>query len=282
MSTPGDSPPKSFDSSLYPHPSSFNDSFRGFPVRLLEDETLSSNDIDIAMAVLALTSLRGSDDGWGTKKGKSIQLAPDVTTELLANFTRIDVKNIARHLGHLETSKYIVTETTERRITDLRWNMNTKGIRRALELKEAWVRVPKAILFDPSLPSTAKHAYLALCRLNYTLTSRDLRNRGHLRTDFPVSDGLLGDVMHKGRAAAARYKADLHALRLIERGEGKPLKGIPQIRFVPLEVRYAYSNRAQAHRARGVPLYVPLRDYEERWHSYASGNEISVTEYDYS
>ena len=239
------------------------------------------------MVLLGLTGVRGELHTWedgelsGEGRDYGFALAPDITTGLLSNFTKIDQKNIARHLRRLEDRNYIVQEHEDRHIADVRWNVNTAGIKRSILMKEDWVKVPKAVLCDASLSSTAKHAYLALCHLNYTLSSAELRANRKLRTNFPVSDSLLGEVMGCGRAAARRYKAELRQARLITDGEGKPYKGIPQMQFVPPAVRYAYNPRVLRSGVRGEPLYVPLprdvieRQYE-RWQTDGEFNHIRV------
>ena len=231
--------------------------FRAFPAVCLEDPELTSSHIDVLLTLMIFVDAKNSK--------RDIFHVAGIDSRLMSQYTQVHPGNIGTRLRELRELGYLVTAYQGKRISDVRWNLNKAGVSPALKWRAKWAKAPKPVIQDQTLLSNVKHAYIALRWLNFTLSEKTKSRE--VREQFYVARGLLAEVMHVHPDSAKRYLKELERLHLIEYREGKTLKGIRPMQFVPLALRYAHVEARMGQR-RGHHRY-PIRDDMEaavaRW-----------------
>lgn len=244
----------------------FIDRFRSYPRTVFDDPELRSHHQDLLMALAAMTRWESST--------RIITYPPEgITSDLLSHFSCVARSKIGFYLGEIADVGHIRLDREGRGIVRTRWHARHYE---ALRGRESWFAVPKAVLYDRTLSSRQKHAYLAVNLLRYTTMTQAQRQHARRLDRFYVAPSLLATVMHLGCPKTARkFLKELRELRLIEETGGPDHRGMRQLQLVPLEVRYAY-RPDDGKRYRGVPLYLPYDDVEARYQSYRATGRVTA------
>ena len=257
-------------------PRSFEDDFKAYP-RVALDKSLKAHHIDLMMVQLGLTRIEGSE--------RTVKTADSIDTELISCFTAIRRSNIGRYITELEEQKFLKTQRSGTRITNVAWG-HRKGIQTGLKRRDKWVYMPRAVLLDPTLPSTAVQTYAVLRWLSHTLVSPAERNQqiSRKRVFHPGTPLLIANTRISTRVTARKRLQELRDLKLIvDQPDVPTLCGIKAISFTPLEIRYAFLEDFHEYNARGLSRYVPVDAVNgpaltqaERYEHHINGRRVEV------
>ena len=227
--------------------------WKAYPKALLDEARVKAHHHSIALATLALTSISHGS----TTDRQAARTTAGLTSRAVGRLAGVSEGNAGTYLAELERFGHLDLEWSGRKITGITWNERHLD---ALCSQTKFIRVPRPILCDYSLPPVLKHTYVALRWAEF------LYPHG---SEFTVAVTKLAEWMHIGSRNTVRKRLrGLHSLRLIEPGDGSPRKQIQPLRFVPAGVRYARIDSQGQRVLNGLPTHLPLVDYDERYERF--------------